>query len=395
METERDQQTLAPLMSYKDERALIRAWVDSVRPNLDEKLKTIVRRIDDRNRDDFDSVIAITGGEGMGKSTLAAIIGMLYDGRFGFDRNELFQPTHKEIKERLTKLPKYSVIIADEAIRVLYKLKWQDKAQQYLNQVYALCRQENQVTILCMPRFTDFNEFFRNHRIKIWIHVYQRGKAMMFVGDENPFVTDVFWIAESMKIVDKAMRRNRKLSIDDDIADRVFSKVRCYVMNFSFPDMPDELKKLYKDLKEKYSYANMDLELEAEDTAAKQRNKLYFVMAKLLGFAIPDIAIICKVESAHVRVGCEKGEIELGLLEIGVIRQLVHRNVTNIVKNMKAASKRFKYDIPINPQNSTFVSDRKPENEFAELEKLAEEAGIPTGKKDDKGQEDGKDVRQA
>lgn len=101
------------------------------------------QKLYERARNGKDSVVAICGDEGDGKSTLAANIGFESDMFFDFERNELFSPTNEEMQEKVVGLPRFSTIVADEAIKILYKLNWQSKSQRFLNELYALCRREN------------------------------------------------------------------------------------------------------------------------------------------------------------------------------------------------------------------------------------------------------------
>lgn len=168
--------------------------------------KIFLRRV----KKDKDAVIALTGDEGEGKSTLALHI-IQETLRLHHKTEEeiletindyvIYSPNKEEVKKRIIGLPKYMPVSADEAIKILYKLNWGTEIQKYLNMLYAICRKENKITILCMPRFIDFNEFFRNHRIKFWIHILERGRAVMFSKDWSPFSKDPWWLDENQKII--------------------------------------------------------------------------------------------------------------------------------------------------------------------------------------------------
>jgi len=195
--------------------------------------------------------IAVTGEEGIGKSSmaiqLARRIGKRKDGQFTFclSRNVLFSPSFENVQEAIKSLPKYAPIILDEAIKVLYKLRWHDKIQILLNQFFAICRQENKIAILCIPRFTDLNEYFRNHRVKIWIHVIDRGKAFVFVKDRNPFVKDCWHFQEMQKKMEKhnfnALSYRSKL--------KLIKKNKSFVGIIQFCNLPIPMQERYKKLK--------------------------------------------------------------------------------------------------------------------------------------------------
>ena len=111
------------------------------------------------------------------------------------------------------KLRPHSSIVVDEAIRAMYKRTYADKMQIFLNQVYAICRKYNKASILCMPNFTDFDAFYRQHRIKIWIQIVKRGHAVVFVKDWSPYIEDKWWIRESQKSITKSFRGKKLVDI--------------------------------------------------------------------------------------------------------------------------------------------------------------------------------------
>ena len=224
-------------------------------------LNGLAKIISDHVRKDYDSVIAITSMfEGDGKSTLALQLGLAIDPNFKLERNVLFAPTVEQMKNLIFSLPKYSVINADEAIKILYKLNWADKLSIFLNQLYALCRKENLITILCMPRFRDFNEFFRNHKIKIWIHILERGRAVIFYKDWNMFARDPWWMDENMKKLEISKKKFKKVidyNIDEKI--NIVAKTHNFVGILEFSDIPPELKTEYMRMRDLEKYNDIDM----------------------------------------------------------------------------------------------------------------------------------------
>jgi hypothetical protein len=212
-------------------------------------LERFAKKLLERVKQDFDIVIGVTGTEGEGKSTFAIQLARAV-GNFRLTRNVMFSPRSTDVKKLITSLPKYSPVILDEAIKVLYKLKWNDKIQKLLNEFYNLCRQENQISIMCMPRFTDFNEYFRNHRIKVWIHILERGVAVVFVKDTNPLSRDVWHIDEMEKRL-KTINFN-KLSRDSKI--KKLASSQCFIGVIKYPKLPEHIDAKYKRLKELRKY---------------------------------------------------------------------------------------------------------------------------------------------
>ena len=118
-----------------------------------------------RMEKDYDLVFAITGDEGSGKSTLADQLGKAIDTKFTITKNTVTAVDFDKIKATALD-PKVRVLIFDEAIKSFYKLTWANKLQVSLNRLFATVRQERKCFMLCIPRFTDLSDFFRNHRCK-------------------------------------------------------------------------------------------------------------------------------------------------------------------------------------------------------------------------------------
>ena len=226
--------------------------------------KILVEKCIKRCKKDKDAVVAITGDEGDGKSTLAVwciIESLRLQGKTEeeiitmFNEYIIYSPTKDQLIEKVVKLPRYSVFSADEAIKILYKMNWYTDIQKFLNVIYALCRKENKATILCMPRFTDFNEFFRNHRIRYWIHVLERGRAVLFAKDWSPFTKDPWWMDDNQRTINAGYKNKQTKVVEFDIDSKIsmLKKLKIFVTEVRFDDLPKEISKIYLKGKEENS----------------------------------------------------------------------------------------------------------------------------------------------
>jgi hypothetical protein len=257
--------------------------------------KELVESFKKRTEADFDAVIAITGEEGISKSTLATwcvMEGLLYD---GFTEEQIpdmitkytiFSPNKERVKKQIMEAPRYSIINADEAIKILYKLNWYSDIQKFLNMLYALCRKENKISLLCMPRFTDFNEFFRKHRIKFWIHILDRGVGVLFAKDWNPFTDDPWWMKEGMDVIKKSYGRKKVMDFDVEEKINMLSKVRNFIAVVKFEDLPTTIKKIYRKGKDEFNYDDLGEmkktgEFGESYNAIKQKEALEKIMVNL------------------------------------------------------------------------------------------------------------------
>lgn len=226
----------------------------------EEDLRYFCSKIHKRLHTDWDLVMGVCGEEGCGKSTLAVIMGWYLNPEFTVKRNVIASPEAQEVADSLLgKLPRYSTVILDEAIKVLYKLGWQNQAQILLNTVFSICRAQNKAVILCMPKFTDFNAYQRQHRVKVWIEVVERGHAFVFMKDRSPFVQDSWHLKENQKAIEKAVGRRSLSDMSKEDFYEALRRAKTYAGEFHFGLMPEEHEKAYNALKKEVS-ASFDLE---------------------------------------------------------------------------------------------------------------------------------------
>jgi hypothetical protein len=170
------------------------------------------------------------------------------------------------MKEKITQLPQYSCIIADEAIRILYKQQWYTKAQIYLNQLFSLCRQENKIVLLCIPRFMDINSYFRTWRIKFWVNILERGTAVLFGKDWSQFCKEPWHLDENQKMIEQHRKR---MSYELGAKIELLSKLHGYSGVIQFDDLDEETKNQYLEIKKKSSYEDLEKIVEEKPMGIK------------------------------------------------------------------------------------------------------------------------------
>ena len=193
---------------------------------------------------DLDSVVAIGGIEGSGKSTLSIHLCRKLDPeKFRLDRNVIFQPTVGVVTKKIYGLPRYSPISIDEAMRTMYKRNFATTESKTQALIFSMCRKQNKPVFLNIPNFFDLDTYYRNHRVRVWIFIPKRGLAMVLMKDPSPFIADPWHQKENQKIIERIMRKD-KFSIAKLI--QALRTTRNYVYEFEFPDLDSKTKALYR-----------------------------------------------------------------------------------------------------------------------------------------------------
>lgn len=270
-------------------------------------MEKVASRVVERTKKGKDLAVAVTGVEGDGKSCLSLGLGIAGDPFFELERNVLFSPNLDEIKQKIYGLPSHSIVDADEAIKIMYKLNWTSVKQKRLNQIYTLCRNQEKISLFNIPRLTDMNEYFRNHRVRLWIHIVDpisneksEGHAVLMSRSWNPVTSDPW----GLKIFEKKMEKNRRkkndaeYTLDDKLS--IFSEMSSFVDVMRFSWVSPGIWKRYEDLKAQVNVDEEDL-LEEESMSSqlvawKERTVKSIKMFRRLGYSK---RALCKLYDVH------------------------------------------------------------------------------------------------
>ena len=233
-----------------------------------------------RLEDDSDIQIAITGEPGTGKSTLGIWIGWLInrDSKkvFNLVKNIAYIPDQKDVIKQYNDIQSKTALIIDEAVRGMHKHQWANKMQQLLVQMFNTERYQNKATILIMPRFKDLGEYFRNERVRVWIHVQKRGTGIVYVKDldEHIGMEDPWHFKENIKIKQKIYKGRILTSQEERLNAAV--EANGFLGIITFPQLPYEIEEEYKRLKLESRKPKTEAEEEEPTTmgARKYRDSL-------------------------------------------------------------------------------------------------------------------------
>lgn len=227
---------------------------DLINPH--SKLDTIINLLAKRIERNYDNVIAITGFEGTGKSTLSIIEAHKLSRRlnmpFSLEGNVIYNPTYESIIHSLTTKPKRSTVIVDEAIKTMYNRNWSGKAQKELNAIFTTIRKRNLSVFLNIPSFDELDSFFKNYRVYVWQHILKRGRATLMIKDTNPLNPDPFNTKLAKKLIDQYITgrdRFNATSIANLFADRLPN----YITSFKFGKLSARTEARYDSLAQKFN----------------------------------------------------------------------------------------------------------------------------------------------
>lgn len=141
-------------------------------------------------RENQDACIAITGYEGSGKSTFALKLARWLQPSFDakqvcFDAESLLM--------RIQSAPRYSVVMLDEAVNGLYAREAMAMDNRVLTTAAMVARARNLYWLLCIPHLHNLDPYFREHRVRSWWHVIQKGEALGHVAKRSPYYPDTYW----------------------------------------------------------------------------------------------------------------------------------------------------------------------------------------------------------
>jgi len=204
-------------------------------------IKEIVEIIKDRQVNEFDSNIAVSGERGNGKSTVINKI---------FHRFKGFNPWKHQVYNReevikLLKYQQYGLCWDDEAINSGYKRNFQSKEQQELIKILTAYRDNFNVFASAIPNFFSLDKDLRDLYF-IHLHVIERGIAVVHMPLQGRLYSQDRWDAKyNAKIEDSWSKRMQK----DPKFKPPYHKLTTFRGYLFFNDVTEKQKELYKKVK--------------------------------------------------------------------------------------------------------------------------------------------------
>lgn len=144
---------------------------------------------------EHDKIIAVTGREGYGKSTLALQLALAVDEDLSVDQI-IFN--RDRLEDRLRVADPGEVLIVDEAGISMFSQEWWDEMQRQIIKRLVSGRVKGLRIFFVSPHLKMLNNQIRNRRLDQWFYChaigrYGRGEAHLREAIENKYKMDVFW----------------------------------------------------------------------------------------------------------------------------------------------------------------------------------------------------------
>lgn len=158
-----------------------------------------------------------------------------------YNRAELYKLATEETEK---------MIIADEAINVLFRREWMKEDQIVLLKAFDVCRSNRNIFVFNIPNFWSLDSHTVQTRIRYWAHVDKQKWVMLFRPIRHPFVSDVWCKKVNEKIHEYRMGIKRSPNFIDtftfgpltdreyDILDEIKNQKR---LNIEADDKPKEV----------------------------------------------------------------------------------------------------------------------------------------------------------
>jgi hypothetical protein len=156
----------------------------------------------------------------------------------------------------------------------LSKYDWNTRSQKVLNKYFSVNRSKNKTTFLLIPYFTDLTPYFRKYRCKIWIHIYAKGKGVIFKRTRKETSDDPWDLKTDEKIFDSKTKGLYNSEVGDELLLEIYRSYKKYWREFEFDDLSSHEKKIYKEFKEKYQSVGLEEDDKVSVTARRHYNQL-------------------------------------------------------------------------------------------------------------------------
>lgn len=206
---------------------------------------------------DMDNIVVVDGLEGVGKSSVTYWIAKLFNPEFDFEKQLTYGNEQLSAKLREGD-DKHSIFWLDEAYDIMGKRDWQAADHKKFISNLVKMRSRNWTLLMDIPRMTDADLYIRDHRARYWITV----EFGMTFDESGYHERGVF----QLQVRDRKTGRWQHCGYG------------------LFPDMPLDVKKIYKQYKEKSQ--EEDLQEKPQEASGQKYKSKYEQSRKDLAKAV-------------------------------------------------------------------------------------------------------------
>jgi hypothetical protein len=252
------------------------------------KINDLVEIIKNRQKNEFDMNIIISGARGEGKSsTLWLLFRKL--GNFKPIRDMCYR--RKEVMH-LLESRKYGCIMDDEAVRTAYKRSFFESEQIKLIQMLNMYRDNFNVYGVAVPSFFSLDKEFRK-MFKIHIHIFKRGKGVVHISNNNAIYSDDPWDSDYNAKIEQAWMKQKKRDINFK---EPYQKLTTFQGYIRIPKLSAKEQNYYKHLKRMKRREVYEEEGMAKDEKDSFMENLFKIFEKK-ELTIKKIQAICIVKN--------------------------------------------------------------------------------------------------
>jgi len=224
-------------------------------------LKDLVGIAKDRQNNEFDCNMVITGPRGNGKSSCA----FKFHSRFkGFKPWKHLIYSRKDVMKLVEKL-RYGNILDDEAIRTGYKRNFFDQDQKLLIQILNMYRDNFNIYIACLPNFYTLDKDLRD-LFKIHIHIIERGLGVVHLPNESSLYSEDKWDIKYNRKVEESWAKRKQKNINFKPK---YNKLTTFRGFIHIPKLTAKQEALYKEIKETKRKMMYEEEIKEEENGTQ------------------------------------------------------------------------------------------------------------------------------
>jgi len=249
----------------------------------------------DVSKSDKDVICLVTGWTGEGKSMLvqrliADYICPYLDIPYDLDKYMFLSDSADEFADLWVNNPRYSAIQVDESIDLFFSGDWTKKSSKDLQKSATKSRGLNKIVFLLVPDMMQMTKYFRDRRARCWIHVVERGNAVVFTRTKNFASTDAWGLEKLNRIL-----ANRKTVRSIVLG---CSKLDTYCFNLKFGKWDSPLFEKYLKKKVLWNSKKISKSEQALSTDMEISKKMY--EANMRGISQQKIAEMFNMKQSSV-----------------------------------------------------------------------------------------------